>query len=302
MNLKLGVCWIEDQPSNAETEAVEDAIRACGFEPAVEVVKDQDEILACARQQRTFQEYELILLDFMLGGDLNGDELAASIRQDFRSTPILFYSVMPVDQLRTRMAEQGVDGVYCAARRDLANKVGELVSDLAPRLNRLSGMRGLAAQVVAECDEELRTILRTLTANMPEKELVQSLTRRARKAGTAQLKQLDKLTQLDELLGSIAISSVMLIREVKAQLETSASVQIQDHLYELRDYEKDILGRRNVLSHAIEERTEEGWRISTKRSDMADLTVDQFEEYRFDFLRYKECARRLRELVIKEIT
>lgn len=302
MNLKLGVCWIEDQPSSAETEAVEDAIRACGFEPAVEVVKDQGEILACARRQRTFQEYELILLDLMLGGDLDGDELAARIRQDFRSTPILFYSVRPVDQLRTRMARQGVDGVYCTDRRDLANKVRELISDLAPRLNRLSGMRGLATQVVAECDEELRTVLRSLTASIPEEELVRSLTRRARRAGTAQLKQLDKQTRLDELLGSVAISSVLLIREVRAQLETSASVQIQDHLHELRDYEKDILGRRNVLSHAIEERTEEGWRISTKRSDIADLTVDQFEKYRFDFLRYKECATRLRELVIKEIT
>ena len=299
-NLKLGVCWIEDQPSEPETAAVKEVIKGCGFEPNIEIVGDMDGIKMCRDRQRKFQEYELILLDLRLGDVPDGDTLAVTIRQDFRSTPILFYSAMPVDELRARMANRGVDGVYCAPRGDLVNRVRELVTDLTPRLNRLSSMRGLAAQVVGECDEEFRRVLRGLArSRSSESSVARSLVERAERGIKDRLADLDASAGLEKVLEGTEITSVILFREVRSRLKSDDSEQIGYLLHRLKEYEEKVLRRRNVLAHAVEKKTDERW-IIVRSGAGADVTEGDFEEYRADFLLFRECARQLRELIAEE--
>ena len=126
MNLTFGICWIEDQASDAEIEAVEEAVRANGFEPEMCRIETQDKIREFAKQQQNFYDFDLILLDLMLGEGLRGDDLAPEVRGAFRSTPILFYSAENEHRLRGRMAEKLVEGVYCTHRDRLPERVGEL--------------------------------------------------------------------------------------------------------------------------------------------------------------------------------
>ena len=178
MNLTFGICWIEDQASDPERDAVARAVRANGFEPNIDPVETEEDIRAFADRQHHFQDYDLILLDLRLGDGLRGDELAPAVRQSFRSTPILFYSAVPEQDLRRSMAEKAVDGVYCTSRVMLSTRVQHLVSDLTPALNRLSGMRGLAARVVAECDQDFREIILHLSEEHgSEADIVESFKR-----------------------------------------------------------------------------------------------------------------------------
>ena len=304
MNLKFGICWVEDQPSEAEQGAVEMAVRESGFKPEITLVKNEPEVRKCAERQERFQEYELILLDLMLGEGLEGDALALKIRQSFRSTPILFYSAKPVNELRSRMAKRGVEGVYCTARQDLADRVRELVSDLSPRLNRLSGMRGLAAQVVAECDQEFRQILQHLAGSSSSKQkLIASLRDRVQKSNLDKSKSFEKLDSLDELLESSSVSSALLFREVRRQLSSHESEHIRDKREALRDYEEQVLGPRNRLAHALEEETVEGWQIAARSNKEAQpLTVSDFGDIRSDFLSHLQNVRSLRELLVGKET
>ena len=213
MNLTFGVCWIEDQASEQLKASVEDAIRQNGFEPHVELVVSQDDIQSFAQRQHHFQEYDLILLDLGLGDDIQGDDLAPTVRQHFRSTPIVFYSAAPEPNLRRRMAEKDIDGVYCTNRAHLAARVDQLVSDLTPALNRLSGMRGLAAQVVAECDEEFRHILTHLgNLHGNEGEIVQSLKNSLARSQEHQAESIQPINNLRELLATPAISSSLFVQ------------------------------------------------------------------------------------------
>ena len=110
MNLNFGICWIEDQASDAEVQAVEEAVRDCGFEPELERIEREEDIRQFAQRQEHFQEFDLILLDLRLGAGLHGDELAPQVRRRFRSTPILFYSAEEVGELRRKMAARFVEG------------------------------------------------------------------------------------------------------------------------------------------------------------------------------------------------
>lgn len=301
MNLTFGICWIEDQASEAEIESVEAAVRAAGFEPDVYRIAAEDEIRAFAKQQEHFQDYDLILLDLRLGNGLRGNELAPEIRRSFRSTPILFYSAVAENTLRKMMAEKEIDGAYCAHRDRLSVRVGELVSDLSPALNRLSGMRGLSARVVAECDHELRTILIGLAgANGSAGEIAGSLKSRVRSTAEDQQQRIDGIEELSELLDDHAISSGALFMEVRDLLRAGAiSDEVRAVLRSVRDFPNEVLKRRNILAHALEDRSENGWKITYDKGRKV-LTVADFERYRRDFLSQLSSLRRLRMLLISE--
>ena len=301
MNLTFGICWIEDQASGAEVDAVKAAVRGCGFEPELKQIAREDEIREFARQQEHFQDYDLILLDLRLGRDLRGDALAPEVRNRFRSTPILFYSAESEQKLRQMMADKYIEGAFCTHRDRLSTRVGELVSDLSPALNRLSGMRGLAARVVAECDQELRSVLLDW-GREPDLEalLVESIKDRIREASDRQVGETARIEGLGELLEHRASSSSVLFREVYARLgEMRMCDDLRATRRELRQYPERVLAIRNTLAHALEERTDNGWRIS-RREPNPDLTRGDFEGFRADFLIHLHQVRRLRGLLIGE--
>lgn len=301
MNLTFGICWIEDQASDAEVEAVEEAVRGNGFEPQIERVEDQPDIESISHRQHHFQDFDLILLDLRLGDGLRGDDLAPEIRQAFRSTPILFYSAQDEDSLRRMMAAKLVEGAYCAHRDRLSIRVGELVSDLSPALNRLSSMRGLAARIVAECDQELRLILVHLAGQVvTEETIVNSLKERIRSSGEEQFGRISQIQELASLLDDHAVTSGALFHETRDLLrKNSQSDEILAILRSIKNYPNDILNRRNTLAHALEERTENGWRI-VRRGSSKPLTVADFQRYRSGFLSHLRLLRDMRGLLVGE--
>ena len=299
MNLTFGICWIEDQASDAEIEAVEAAVRSNGFEPEMYRVETEEDIRVFAERQYHFQDFDLILLDLRLGKGLRGDELAPEVRGAFRSTPILFYSAEDERQLREKMADRLVEGVYCTHRDRLSERVGELVGNMTPALNRLSGMRGLAARVVAECDYELRTILLCLAGNViDEGELVASLKKRVEVSRKELTNSILRIDSLKELLDHHAVSSGSLFREVYSRVgDLDISDDVRTTRRAIRKYPECVLARRNILAHALEERTEDGWRI-VRPEPHNDLTVQEFVEYRAGFLAYLRDIRQLRGLLV----
>lgn len=298
MNLEFGICWIEDQASDAEEAAIVEAVKSCGFEPSVRRISTELEIRALAIKQEHFQDFDLILLDLKLGNNQYGDELAPKIRSKFRSTPILFYSNEEKATLIKKMADKQVEGVYCTHRNDLDTRVRELVLDLSPALNRLSGMRGLAAHVVAECDNSFREILihleKTIGANVGGKaEVTAKLIKNLKDRELS----VNRIGTFAELIDSVHVASGILFQLVRKWCQYDCqNREVLAAIHELRRYETLVLQRRNVLAHALEIRTDSGWLIRTK-SHSSTVTVDNFEEFRADFLDQLVKVRKLRKLL-----
>lgn len=299
MSLHFGICWIEDQASEALVETVKAAVRSNGFEPHIEKIETPDDIRAFAERQIHHQDFDLILLDLNLGDGLRGDELAKQVRAAFKSTTILFYSAEDEIRLRERMASKVVEGVFCVHRDRLPDRVGELVGHLSPALNRLSSMRGLAARVVAECDQDFRAILAHLGAAGASDEIIASLRKRVREAGEKQGADVDELDTLDAMLASHCVHSAALFAEVKERARDVGGDELLAIVRRLhRDYLSQVIMRRNTLAHALEERTADGWRITRQTGN--PVTVADFGRYRREFATQLSQVRRLRAIVIGE--
>lgn len=300
MSLHFGICWIEDQKNEAEVDRVRAAVRNNGFEPWFTHVDEPAEIEAFAKRQDHHQEFDLILLDLNLGKGLVGDQLAGQVRASFRSTPILFYSALDETELRKRMAAQQVEGVYCVHRDRLAPRIDELVAHMSPALNRLSTMRGLAARVVAECDQDFRAILAHLGKVGDAAELLDSLKSKAKVAGEKHMESIEALDTLDGALASHTIQSAQLFLEAKDRARQQDNDELRSITRKLREnYQNQVIGRRNTLAHALEIQTADGsWEIT--RSGRDPITVGDFARFRADFIDQLTLVHRMRHLIIGE--
>ena len=298
MNLTFNVCWIEDQASDAEVDAIKAAIRQNGFHPEIQRIETEDEIRAFAQQQDHYHDFELILLDLRLGDGLRGNDLAKDVRRHFPSTPLLFYSGVDEASLREMMFQAGIEGVYCIHRDRLAARVIELVRDLSPALNRLNAMRGLAAQVVADCDQQLRQIILHFGRDAGKAaEISARIKDKVAAFAKTQAERMDGLGTLTELIVGLPVPSGILFSEARDLARTeNGTDEVRDLLRALKDYPKKVLFRRNTLAHALEQRTEKGWVIH--RGGGAALTRADFERYRAEFLAYHRDICTLHDFLV----
>ena len=181
----------------------------------------------------------------------------------------------------------------------MPGRVKELVSDLSPALNRLSGMRGLAARVVAVCDDEFRTVLLHWgTDPEVEAELVESIKEKAQAGSRRQRNRAAEIANLGDLLDDPVSSSGVLFKEVYTRVgELEVRDEVKATRYELRQYGEKVLAVRNTLAHVLEEPTADGWRIPRRRANPA-LTVQDFERFRADFQAHLRHVRQLREFLV----
>ena len=162
-------------------------------------------------------------------------------------------------------------------------------------------MRGLAARVVAECDEELRQILRHFaSADSLELDIVESLIERLESSKERQLRKVNPIRSLNELLDQPSISSGILFQEVNRRVrDSNPSDEVRLLRSDLGDYPNKVLERRNILSHVLEERAANGWKIVGSER-YPDITVDNFPTIRSDFLARLNGIQELRKLLIDE--
>lgn len=305
MNLKFRVIWVEDNHSAAEQEQIAQGIRQAGFEPEFVVDIDGSRIEELARHQAIYADYDFLLLDLNLANGVKGDELASEIRRRFRSTPMLFYSREPVDDLRQRMLRRSVEGVFCAGRDQMPTRVVEMVQDLASSANRLAGMRGLAARVVADCDAELRGIIRLTQEQghqIDGRSLCDHLDEVVEQSAeyAAGLYRGCPAGDLEARLGSFAVTSMHLYKVVARIVRDrrNAVAGLPARRSRLTNYEREVLSPRNTFSHAIEDEGPDGWRIETRGPE--GLTVADFPRLRRDFLEHLENLRAIQRLLAAE--
>jgi len=308
MNLDLGILWIEDSFSAAEEEELKRRVRDAGFIARIESIRNGAEINELAKNHKLYHLYDLILLDYRLDGE-NGDDLARRVRPLFPSTTILFYSGSAAeDELRLLIASKNVEGVYCVARERFIERAGELIEQTARSLERLSGMRGLAMKVVAECDDLMKSAILSMTARDPNcasklaeldrdvVEFVEEMKRRYEESPDG---------DLAARLGTRAVDSAKLFKHFRRLTKVAAaapqtfglSSEQTERLRELRKlsarYESLVLRRRNILGHVVEVKGEAGWMLQGSE----EISVADFAEVRRSFAVHIDSLREITLLV-----
>lgn len=282
MRLEFKILWFENQPKDVKTqvEEIEEYLSDAGFIPIVCMEKDASNLEALASTQETFDDFDLVVVDYDLGDpDRNGDWVAQQVRRYFGFTDIIFYSGKKPGQLRELVYKGDIDGVYCFNRPDLAEKLAVHIDQVVRRLSRLEAMRGLAMGVVGKCDDELKRVLLSAykagnSASQADLEgQLDSLIERAQKSSTRRYAECRKFS---DKLNSRAVSSFSLSRLLQYLIRGDDRCTAEREL--LVRYEEDVLRPRNVLGHATEERTEAGWVI--RPADAPEITAKDFQQLR----------------------
>ena len=310
MNLDLGVLWIEDAFSEEEEANLRRKILDCGFVARIDVRPNGAGIEELAREHLLYHLYDIILLDWRLRDD-HGDELAPRVRELFPSTTILFYSGSDNEEgLRTKIANKRVDGVYCSARGRFIERAGTLVEQTARSLDRLSGMRGLSMRVVADCDEMMKAAVLSMTSRDPACEAAVSSLDEDVLTFLSQSTEKYERSRESGLLGRLetrAVDSAKLSshfrRLTKIALQNAPSFGLEaadvDEVRALRratsQYEKDVLGNRNILGHVQEVRSDDGWVLQGSR----EIRPADFPDIRRTFAAYVDAFRRMIDLLTR---
>lgn len=308
MNLDLGILWIEDSFSDQEEAELRRRVQEAGFIARIDTIPNGTEIDAHAKNHKLFHQYDIILLDYHLK-DAKGDDLAPKVRELFPSVTILFYSgSVTNDELRRLIAGKEVEGVYCSARDGFIRRAGELIDQTAQALNRLSGMRGLAMRVVAECDDIMKGAAVSMNARHAEcasklsdldddvlqhLDEAKALYAAAQKAG------------LKERLGTRAVDSAKIFMHFRRLTKVAAAAgetfgldaEGVERLRELRkataNYNLKVLRRRNVLGHVMEVPSAKGWVLEGSN----EISIDDFADIRRDFALHIDALREMTRLV-----
>lgn len=309
MNLDFGILWIEDSFSPEEEASLKRRVRETGFIARIENILNSKGIEDLARAHNLYHKYDIILLDYKLK-DENGDAIAPKIRQLFPSTTILFYSgSVDEAELRRKMADKQVEGVYCSARTRFINRTGALIEQTARSLDRLSGMRGLAMRVVAECDQVMKEAILYMSNNDPDT---------AKRLSELDSDVLDFMKSMQDSyeaslpngiegrLSTRAVDSAKLFSHFRRLTRVATNnpdnfkldaVQV-DRLRELRtssaQYNNDVLHKRNVLGHAIEVRGSDGWVLQGN----SEINVGDFPDIRRAFAHYIDALREISDILI----
>lgn len=309
MNLDFGILWIEDSFSAEEERSLRRRVLEAGFIASVRSIPNGSGIDALAREHLLYHRFDLILLDYRLQ-DENGDELAIKIRQLFPSTNILFYSGT-VDEaaLRRLMAEREIEGVYCCARARFIERTGALIDQTARTLDRLSGMRGLAMRVVAECDELMKqTMLSMYKRDKLCVEKTSELDRDVFEFLDSAKKRYEASTEgdLECRLSTFAVDSSKIFKHfrrltevaVKNPLTFGLNPEHVERLRELRSnsaqYSEVVLKRRNILGHVVEIQAENGWVLKGS----TEISVSDFPEIRRNFAVHIDAFREMGEMIL----
>jgi len=310
MNLDFGILWIEDSFSNEEKMSIERRILDAGFLPRIDDIPNSKGIDTIAQEHRLYHKYDLILLDYRLH-DERGNEIAPRIRELFPSVNIIFYSgTKTEDELRKLIAEKAVEGVYCAKRDDrrFIERTGELIQHTARSLDRLSGMRGLAMKIVAECDDLMNSIILMLhNANAICEQELESLDRDVINfiKETESLYTSASSDGIEGRLKTRAIDSAKRFKHFRRLTKILASkptlfgldVGKLERLRELRgqnsQYINSVLMKRNALGHAKETQGQNGWVLEGD----SGIDIREFPELRRTFAEYISSFREILEIV-----
>jgi hypothetical protein len=195
---------------------------------------------------------DLILIDYELGGQTTGENIANKFRSKLPSVDILFYSgKLQAEELRLLIAKENVDSVNCVGRTNLVEGTYKIIENIINRSHKISTLRGLILNSVCEMDHMIREILCKYAAvNATQMEEVKN--KAIQQIGFRDIGQKSALenTPIEDLLNNKSMMSgklFLVFKVIKSKLGLS-----NNQLKLLDNYKTMILDLRNTAAHAKE--------------------------------------------------
>lgn len=261
MRLDFNVLWVDDQPERvaAQVIRIEKQMEGEGFRFNSTLCKSFDEVQNLVRDDVFTDEIDLVLVDWDLGNNVQGQDVIASIRETVRYKDVVFYSAeTPTDELRRLALEKGLEGVYCAVREELVDEVLGVFESLVKKVLDLDHMRGIVMGATSDIDqmvdECLTLMYRKLDSAEKDKMLKSALGYIQQRTNTF-LKTAEQLMQaatLEELFtGHLILTASDRLRMLGGALKTKTFEVHKSYRESVVKCQQDTVPKRNELGHMV---------------------------------------------------
>lgn len=162
MNIDFNILWLEDNDEwySAEKEDIEEYILGFCFTPKIIRLKSipNDELEAAIKNKR----FDLIFADLNLDKSDKGNIAIQYLRDKNILADALFYSTDGIEQIKSVMKNEVLEGVYLSLRDEILfpKKAKELIDKIIKRSEDILNVRGLVMDNVSEFDEKLKDVIK----------------------------------------------------------------------------------------------------------------------------------------------
>lgn len=311
MKIQYKIIWIDDNIEDYVEAGIisefEEYLNNLGFEPVIALYETGELALIELKRQK---KYDLIISDYYISGDEQGDSLINRIRQGAIFTEVLFYSAQPNFKVIAQklfqdrvsfLSLEGDDGF-----REFKKKVYWLIDLTIQKLQELNNIRGLVMAETSELDNVIEEILIEVIKN--DQEMAQVL----RKYMIKKIETNDKdrkkiLDKIETLTNEEIIKNRILFDAYKKSRTLNEFINkkgLSKGKIEFKNfhenYNKDVLVIRNDLAHAKSEIIDNIEVLILSRKDGEQpQKIDQEEciKIRKNLRKYSELLYQIRESV-----
>jgi CheY-like chemotaxis protein len=280
MKLEFSLLVIDDDATDLAQNALgelEEFLDEKGFSLRRSVPTDISSASIEALAQAGGAEYDLVIIDYMLGANApDGSVAAATFRRLMPYTDIIFYSSSPSGQLLTELANQGVAGVFVANRTDnLGDALVGIAQTIIGKAVDLTHMRGIALAEVANMDVVLEDVL-VRAFSSDQTDIPATATRTLSKlvdGGKERVQKLEGHQAANEILAVVRSNLLFTLADKYRALSRVSTVLGFEEQFKKLSHQ-NIIDKRNLLAHAREGVGQTGTPTLKSIKDGAEIEID----------------------------
>ena len=225
MRREYQILWIDDQTEllHGYRESVQAHLNLKGFDLKVrEVSKVSEKVISEIEDDlKRLNPYNLILVDHNLADGQKGASFAKRLR-DVIYTDIVYYSDTDITELRAKLFEEEVDGVYISNRMSLHDDVKNIIDDQIKRDFDAINMRGFMLDALSQMEGLLRDKYAEFFQSLSADEREQKIQEMIHVIGARQEKSQERIKKLranGDVSGMLNCTSLVTLDVVRDALK-----------------------------------------------------------------------------------
>jgi len=304
VRLDFNVLWIDNQPKNVESyqERLDIKVQTEGFRLRVVPALSFEEAAPHLADDIFRDDIDLVLVDWDLGAGAKGDQAVREIRAIVPYKDIIFYSSIDNAALKAMILEQGVEGVFCAHRDDLADTLIGVFESLVKKVLDVDHSRGIVMGATSDIDHIANDCLSALAPLLVEehrgKAFAYALTKIDARLARFQ-KTRDEIAAAQSIDALIAAHEAFPAADRLKLLKEVLGLHYENNHGPLRTavghYINDVPPKRNKLGH-VRLVAESARRVLRGKGNQT-VSPEELRQLRSDLVRYRDTFEDLAALV-----
>lgn len=297
MKLEYKILWLDDKIKDfiedGFIEEVEQHLINNNFIPT---------IIPVSKTSAFFNEldssFDLILTDYHLNNDENGEKVIKELRKNSVMTEVLFYTAKAdlkdakkIDRISFLETGRKVGTEHI---ENVIEKTIDLIDLTIKKFQHIVSMRGMIMQETSSLDVEMELLLRKMIQKSDKSdELINTIIQKYTKGNEDFNKNIKGLTIKDFETISFKIGASHRWRALKRNLPKGEIKTI------LNDYDSEIISIRNKFAHAILKTDKEGRDYFENKKEGIEFNNDFCNQIRKNIIKHKDNLDSLNDLLEK---